>query len=790
MSTASIETDIRSLLALGQARRPWEFVRAVAAAGPDVASIPPIRFLLAANLGSLGFGELAIEELDAVDASGTPGLKTTDLRSSLAARPVTALPAAMLAATLQHNLALLGIHLDGPDSPAVWSTETGTTAWREDGTVTGCDAAAHADSVLEHSGLAVDRVPADHLPPLLIAGLSTPHLLHGALRASRALANGYTPRIFVVEPDIGRAGRALSMLRLDDGLGGEPVWDRITLLTGPDAIDDLQEQLRESIDCSLPRAMMIDALAPKPLTEGVQRVLTTLHELQRAAIDTEAARIERECQALDEAARRVNQGRGLRVLIPVSRHSNFVRHSASDLADALKELGHIPTILTEPEPHRVLSRLGYLRAWASTEPDLVLSINHPRWRTASALPERAPSICWVQDAMPHHFEDAAAQQGEHDFVVGYRFHELTDRFGYRADRVIDAVLPVSTAKFHGGPVDPALAERFRCDVAFATRQSETPEAMATRLRADMPEGSAASGAVDHAFGTLRELISSDRATFTLREFQEVARSALEAVDAQPDDPRALDEVIRLIVMPLADRLVRHRVVEWAAEICTEQNWDLALYGSGWDRHPTLARFARGELDHGDELRAAYRCAGVHLGASAHSLVHQRTIECLLSGGKMLCYRRLADLADARFRLLGRLAGRTPDRIDESGDPEYLASKHADVRAHFERYERFGRTEGRRFGDAIRLKHEFLERFRESPLAGDTSFDAVACSILDGFSVASRDEFASMLERALTPSDGSDSELASLRDEASKCWSTTDGLRRVLQDVAAAIGADS
>ncbi|XOV76750.1 MAG: hypothetical protein ACFHWZ_07895 [Phycisphaerales bacterium] len=532
MTTAAAQTDLRALLALGQARRPWEFIRAVAEAGPGIAGVPPIRFLLAANLGSLGFADLAIEEVDAVDASGTPGLNTADLRSGLASRPRTAVPVQTLRETAEHNLALLGLNRTCADTPPVWMTDTGACAWRDGVVITGCDASAHAAAVLKRSNLATDRVPSDHLPPLLIAGLSTPHLLHSALDATRPLTNGYTPRVFIVEPDEQRATRALSMLRLDENLEGDPVSERLSLFVGEGAIGSLGEALGSTIDCSLPRSVMLDGLAPKSLAESVQQVLGDLHERQREAIDHYAARIERETQTLDGAVARVRNGEQLRVLIPVSRHSNFVRHSASDLAEALRSLGHQPTILTEPEPHRVLSRLGYLRAWAETNPDLVLTINHPRWRTSSALPERAVSVCWVQDAMPHLFEDAASKQGEHDFIVGYRFHELTERFSYRADRVIDAVLPVSTTKFHGGPVDDALRERFACDVAFATRQSETPEAMRDRLRAESGASPGMGAVIDHLDETLRGRIGAGAFSFTLKESHELARSA-----AAPDTPR-------------------------------------------------------------------------------------------------------------------------------------------------------------------------------------------------------------------------------------------------------------
>jgi hypothetical protein len=455
------------------------------------------------------------------------------------------------------------------------------------------------------------------------------------------------------------------------------------------------------------------------------------------------------------------------VLIPVSRYTNFVQHSAADLGAALRSLGHEPTILAEPAPHTLLSRLGYLRAWASANPDLLLSINHPRWRTSSALPERAPSICWVQDAMAHLFEDAATKQGKHDFIVGYRFHELTERFSYRADRVIDAVLPVSTEKFHDGPVDPELQKRFTCDVAFATRQSETPDAMRDRLRAEASGSPAMIRVIDHLFESLRERIDRAELSFTLKDCHELSREALQAVGHSEPEPEAVDEVYRLVLMPLADRIVRDLVAHRTAAICDRRGWSFALYGTGWENHPTLARYARGELAHGEHLRAAYQCAGVHLHASAHSLVHQRSIECLFSGGRILCYRRPCDAAVVRRHTFGTLLTTTaPDRIDGDGTRVYSISSHAVLSDYTAMLNHLGVGEPWLHDGEIRIPEtniELLSQIAARPT--NTGLARLTRLLLKRFSFDDADTMEASLEAVLnggTPAD--DAELRTVSHE--------------------------
>lgn len=794
MNTAAPPQSLRALLALGQARRPWDYIAAVARADAEVAGAPPVRFLLAANLGSLGFPDAALDLLDELDAQNITGLNTNALRTPLQSKPPATLDRERLTQTLHHNTALLNIpELRSTDS-SIWVSRTGAVLWRVGSVFGGCDAQAHAASAIEQAGLSPECTPSDHLPPQLIAGLSTAHLLHSLLRATRPLTNGYTPRIFVVEPDTERAARALSTLRLDDDLCGTPLGERVTLFTGEDALDRLQSTLAASLDCALPRTVLLDPLAPTELAEGAKVILTDLGDAQRVAIDRELARIERETQTLDQAAARVRAGANLRVVIPVSRYSNFVQHSAADLAATLRSLGHEPIILAEPAPHTLLSRLGYLRAWANTNPDLVLSINHPRWRTSSALPERAPSICWVQDAMPHLFEDAATKQGKHDFIVGYRFHELTERFGYRADRVIDAVLPVSTEKFHDGPVDPELQKRFTCDVAFATRHSETPEAMRDRLRSESSGSPAMIGVIDHLFESLRKRIERAAMSFTLSDCHELTREALQAVGHSEPGPEAIDEVYRLVLMPLADRIVRDLVAHRTAAICDRRGWSFALYGTGWENHPTLARYARGELAHGEQLRAAYQCAGVHLHASAHSLIHQRVIECLFSGGRVLCYRRMADLMEMRWRLLSRLARSEPDRIAEDGSPIYSADLRPEVVAHLDRCARFGLTDPRRRDEGMDIEARFVDHFRNLPPAINPQFIAASDAVVDHASFASRDELEAMLELHVQPRQSQSAAIEqyhqTIRALAADAWDARAVVSRVLHTVAATLGGDS
>jgi hypothetical protein len=577
-----------------------------------------------------------------------------------------------------------------------------------------------------------------------------------------------------------------AMLDLTEHLR-DPSGPRVRLLSGPEAIAHLQDLLSARLTCSLPRTVLTDPQADQTLIGAITAALDEVRGLQEQRIHAAQRTIDEQQPDASRAVERICSGEALRVLMPVSRYTNFVRHSAADLGAALESLGHTVRTLTEPDPHSTLSRLAYLEAFAALQPDLILLINHPRWRLAGALPDRAASICWIQDAMGHLYEDVRSKQGPLDFFVGHRFHELIDRFGYRADRMIDCCVPVSTTKFHDGPVSSELATRFTCDVAFATRHSETPEAMVDRLTREAGSDSVMARIIERTSEQLHELFESGQPTFMLTETHKIAVDSFRAATGRDPDERSIDEVSRLLVMPLADRLLRHRVIGWTAELCERRQWSLALYGTGWEHHPTLARYARGELLHGEELRAAYRCAGVHLHASAHSLIHQRVIECLFSGGRVLCHRRGADLAEMRWRLLSLLArSASPDAHEDDGSPLYHRDTHPGVRQHLDRCQRLGITEVLQRGDAMRIDVKFLEHYRTIGLSADKDTACLNEAVIDTASFSDAQQLETALAHAIDQQDGFTGLQEPMRLVANRTRSTTGVLLDVLHRIAGAL----
>ncbi len=82
---------------------------------------------------------------------------------------------------------------------------------------------------------------------------------------------------------------------------------------------------------------------------------------------------------------------------------------------------------------------------------------------------------------------------------------------------------------------------------------------------------------------------------------------------------------------IGNYLHRTRVLKWIID----SGFDLALFGKWWDNHPLFNRYARGELNHGEELAQVYNTSKVNIHVHPYTTTHQRVFESIGSGGFML-----------------------------------------------------------------------------------------------------------------------------------------------------------
>lgn len=665
---------------LARSGKHWTFLGIASQVLDQSPGDTEIRFLTAATLGALGLGTLAVGQLNRLDEQAQGDESVTGLFAAVRRLPDDRVSSATLEQTCRANLSVLaarGVAID-PAVVADWEARLLSRSVHRalDGNMLRRDAEGEGrDRVRAWTGLqdlrtaSVSAIDPARLSrglearPVVVEGIDPPWLLERAASVLAPAPEGYRPAIFVVQEDPLEFLDGLSLADLRALLAD----DRIEFFIGPGAAEKLARRLEAGRETSGPQGLF---------TVHCRTRASSLDQVIRGAIGAQ----ERESRELGERIRVRSSSRGpeywrtryrearsengtpLRVLIPTSRFTTFLLHAAGDLARAITRAGHRARILTEPSDRERLNALAYQRQILDFDPDLIVMINRPRACMKALFPSDVPYVTWTQDAMPQLFDEAVGRaQGPMDFMMGHMLPELFRVFGYPCERLVPMPVVADAEKFHDGEVDPRQAERFACEVAAITHHSETPEAMHQRLSGQITGAPAIQTVFDHLYPQLERVALDPMSLPPNKRIGAMVDLALRQTLAREPEAKTRAMVMRNYALPIADRFFRHQAIDWAARVCERRGWRFHLYGKGWEHHERFARFSRGVLSHGEELRAAYKSAGVNLHLCLTSLVHQRVLECFLSGGFVAArlHRDLIAGVKTRAQLAAMASGLTP-----------------------------------------------------------------------------------------------------------------------------------
>jgi hypothetical protein len=636
------------LLALGRSSQSWVFLeQATKSNSSDVG----VLLLVASHLAKLGLKTLASESIAALPDAIRHAPEIAALERGVASLPEDRVPNTAAAWTFQTNIRALGNRLnvaspiDAPCESAFYRASDGNVIARRRGHVDITDGKnAAARLVAEHRSTWAQSPSLS----LIIAGLRGPWILKAASEARPRDPLGFRAPICVVEPDAEAFRDAMSMCDLTTELRD----DHIRAFVGPTAIADFENYLRHRLDLRLSGSVATDPSAPLALLPEIEAVLAAaMHEQQTQTRTLELALHERLRDRDPDwwRARFASKDTPLRVLIPTTRYSTFVRYSSEDIAAAFRSFGHQAHILIEPDSSSTLSAASYLRALHDLDPDLVICINYPRRTIGDFLPRNIPWICWIQDQMPHLFDERIGKsQGELDLVIGHVDPSLHERYAYPRDSSMVLAVPASETKFFASQVTDSDRAKFECEIAYVSHQSETPDAQHERILAKLRSDPSVDAALIRAMPRLREAVQTHVAlplsTLPFPSMKQVVAQTLQETLGDKAPQQIVDRLVTGYAEPLADRIMRHETLQWAADAARRNGWRFNLYGKGWESHPTLAPFAKGPLAHDSDLRLSYQLAGSHLQVTYHMLAHPRLCECVLSGGIPLCRMHWGEMA--------------------------------------------------------------------------------------------------------------------------------------------------
>ncbi|MEO0512718.1 MAG: hypothetical protein AAF108_07460 [Planctomycetota bacterium] len=762
---ADADTTRDELIALGQSNTPHRFIPAAARFLDHHPGDDELRLLAAINLGSIGLRTLALAHLERL---GREHLLAASIRERLAHLADDRLAPETLEAGLG----------TATNTVTIEPAQHHTTAARDRLHTIACFRTATGLPVFEDSlaGLAALAPTSTPLRTSTHTDASRVFVGHGARFALDILdrppaPDGYAPAAFVAANDAPRALATIAAALTSPPVQAAASSGRLRAALGPDAANLLEQYLQTELHACLPDRVI--SVGDPQLATDLTRRLADLHARQRDRINELTVRLRVE----DDAAkrrRRITAGEPLRLLLPTSRFTAFLRYFQEDIAEAARALGHDARLLIEPSEHHQLTRLAHVESLTDFKPDAVLSVNLTRGMLPLALSDTFPLITWIQDELAEFAgaprADTPVSSGPLDVAVGYLFPSARRAFGDDPRRLTPLDIGASDTKFTP-PAEPVdRFDRFDREACLITRYGQTPDAFLKRLADRGREREAVflralRGPVEHEADRPDEPDLVGRLT-------EATRSAARTVlGPQPDERIA--SLVATAAAPYADLLIRQETARWAVDVCRRNNWRLTLFGTGWDTNPEFAEFAGGELRHGDELRDAYARSAVTIHVSSRSMYHQRLEEALFSGGLPLARRTSQGGEDLVNQLLGSavMQADDPSRID--------LDKFPVLRERAERLRAVGVSVPGLEGGVLRLAADDVARAK-----GYASQYALGRYDMLGdlreSTFASRDELEALIGRAAGDRSWREARAAAGREVAGRTRSVRAGLARAIE----------
>jgi hypothetical protein len=422
---------------------------------------------------------------------------------------------------------------------------------------------------------------------------------------------------------------------------------RVRLFAGTDAFEQFQASLIEYAKCPWPKLALGVDHSLWPAGMNIDTLLKASRQQCVAELTERGKHIHEIYQDFTPQAfaARCQPGSTLRVMGMTSRYTTFLKYSMRDWLAAFEQMGHSTQLYIENADHELPNSVAMARAITEFKPDLLVTIDHYRAEIGS-IPDKVPVVMWVQDHLPNIFQSEAGKaQGPRDFCVGFGKLQLSQRFGYPRERFLAANIGVNPERFSPGRLSAEEIGRFGCDMSYVSHASTPAEVLVEQQIEQMnaPQGvrlfrDMYDRLLAHYEGggpALDEPILNQMLSDSLT----VTRCS---VDAQTHG-----KILGLFSQSINNAIFRHQTLRWISELGV----DLRIYGTGWEKHPQLARHARGPADNQTQLKTIYQASKINLQVTASGAVHQRLLDGLAAGGFFLIRYSIGDAIGRSYQRL-------------------------------------------------------------------------------------------------------------------------------------------
>lgn len=488
--------------------------------------------------------------------------------------------------------------------------------------------------------------------------------------------------------------------------------ERVHLFVGEDAVEQFRTTLINRPNLPWPKFALTLEAGLWPEGQNIDSLRATVNQTLSARLQEHMLGVRQLDAAFNpvEAARRLRSGQKLRILGITSRYTTFLQYSMRDWLGGFEAMGHDTHLLMEPSDHEVSNNLATARACDDFRPDLVLLIDHYR-DEFTGLPRNIPCAMWIQDLMPHLLKaEAGRAQAPHDYVLGYGRPIFAGRHAYPYERFMPSMLGVNDERFNQESVSREQLSQYECDLSFVSHASTPAQVLLQERLEQTPEDS--QRVLRNIFERLEGVYDGGSCVAEPLAMEMIIDQSLRELGVEaPAASRA--GLSWIFVNQINNAMFRHQALHWAAEL----GLDLRLYGRGWEKHPTLGRFARGIADNRGQLAAIHQASRINLHITPHGAVHQRVLDGLCAGGFFLIRHRPGDAAAVHYRPIAEWAR----QAGITSDGEFRTRAPSGVWRMVQEAQRM------RGLDLFHLEHSFMEELNlladsEYTLAGATLWD--------------------------------------------------------------------
>lgn len=488
-----------------------------------------------------------------------------------------------------------------------------------------------------------------HLSVALV-GLGDGSALSLLARVGEPDATGRKQAVVVMDPEV---ELLIACLHVHDLSGSDgPLADpRFLFCVGSQWEKQLQQIYEEPQGPGFPSLFVSGGFTRFEITSGLQRVYQKLaaHELESVA----KAKRWYETQSASYLARVLTgkDSRAPRILLLVGRFTTVLKHTGAQLQQAFEGLGCEARILTGRSDFEPVGRRHFLAAVVAFRPDLVVSFDRLRSHLCPSLPQELPVLSWIQDDFPMLACTAAGRSLQsRDFVWLPWPEQYQALHDYPQKQLL---LSHALTRTHTLP--PAWPPP-AADLTYFSHASQTPEEMLTRTlqRADsaqldvalverlsqaLLEHYAGTGQVDDLFdfvGMMEPSLGDSRAC----RFEIQRASTVNSPDrvARHLEHPAIARYAGALSL-LHGFLHRRQALLWVRNVVEARGLRFHLYGHGWDKDATYAKYARGAADATTEVLALMQQSRATLHLEPWSVVsHWRGLDSIGAGVPVLCRR--------------------------------------------------------------------------------------------------------------------------------------------------------